>query len=601
MILLANLKSKFTKWKFRYLLNKYRNKMDRSYLTEKVKRKAYFAKHPTSKTNVFIRGLLAILAICMLQQNSIANELNTDYCAPADANLAASKFLCTSGDIVVAGLSTTNPPPAFCVAGETVNLDLVAELGGSTNGRRYDIGLYFLKSTSDPSIINPIINDANATCSFVAAPLTSPFIDAPINPNGTDSTKGSDFDVVGDVIGQGTGDGQLPLSWTAGFITVACAPNGIGGVSVETFIDYSQTQDSIGTNPYIPDAGSKCGSTVSQVPMGVLGSLVVKKQALTDDGSTFNFTYINTNVPSSSPTPSPASPFGLLHNGSSDPIYVDIGATNGTISVTEAVPAQYLLTGVACVDTLDATNTVTPTVTSTGFSVDITGASPQVTCTVTNVLKPTVEVEKIWVEANVGDTVSITSGGGTNNVLFLPVADTASETDVDSTLYIQTNGDIITLTESFNSGSATNYNINLNCVNATAGGTDVSGVSTTSSSFTVANQDEITCSYTNTQKAVDLRISKTVNDPTPNIGETITFSLLVENLGPATATDVLITDIIPAGFTYVSGSMTGISPAVAGITPDESSPAGTGLTWTIASLAKDASSTLTFKVVMKAP
>lgn len=104
---------------------------------------------------------------------------------------------------------------------------------------------------------------------------------------------------------------------------------------------------------------------------------------------------------------------------------------------------------------------------------------------------------------------------------------------------------------------------------------------------------------------VDLAITKTVNDTTPNIEDTLTFSLLVENRGPDIATDVLVTDIVPTGFTYVTGSMTGISPAVAGITPDESSPAGTGLQWMINSLtaasAAGSSTTLTFQAVVEAP
>lgn len=124
--------------------------------------------------------------------------------------------------------------------------------------------------------------------------------------------------------------------------------------------------------------------------------------------------------------------------------------------------------------------------------------------------------------------------------------------------------------------------------------------------------NEITTSVSSNQVttpvavAVNLTVSKTVNNPSPNAGDTITFSLLVENLGPGTAIDVLVTDIIPLGFTYVAGSMTGISPTVANITADESTPTtGSGLRWTVSTLsaapAADSSTVLTFQAVVNTP
>ncbi|HEY9808007.1 MAG TPA: DUF11 domain-containing protein [Halomicronema sp.] len=52
----------------------------------------------------------------------------------------------------------------------------------------------------------------------------------------------------------------------------------------------------------------------------------------------------------------------------------------------------------------------------------------------------------------------------------------------------------------------------------------------------------------------DLRLSKTVNNNTPAIGENINFTLTVTNDGPATATNVQITDTLPPGLTFVSAS-----------------------------------------------
>jgi uncharacterized repeat protein (TIGR01451 family) len=50
----------------------------------------------------------------------------------------------------------------------------------------------------------------------------------------------------------------------------------------------------------------------------------------------------------------------------------------------------------------------------------------------------------------------------------------------------------------------------------------------------------------------DLFVSKTVSDPTPNVGDTITFTVTLSDLGPDDATSVLVTDVLPAGLTLVS-------------------------------------------------
>ena len=49
-------------------------------------------------------------------------------------------------------------------------------------------------------------------------------------------------------------------------------------------------------------------------------------------------------------------------------------------------------------------------------------------------------------------------------------------------------------------------------------------------------------------EVVDLALSKIVSDPTPNVGETIRFSLELTNQGPSTATGVIVQDELPDGF-----------------------------------------------------
>ena len=45
--------------------------------------------------------------------------------------------------------------------------------------------------------------------------------------------------------------------------------------------------------------------------------------------------------------------------------------------------------------------------------------------------------------------------------------------------------------------------------------------------------------------------------PTPNEGATVTYTVQLTNNGPNAATNVVVTDIVPAGLTYVGASITG--------------------------------------------
>ena len=77
----------------------------------------------------------------------------------------------------------------------------------------------------------------------------------------------------------------------------------------------------------------------------------------------------------------------------------------------------------------------------------------------------------------------------------------------------------------------------------------------------------------------DLVTGKTVNNGTPDEGDTIIYTLTLTNNGPAQATNLSITDQLPAGVTYVSDDGAGAYVS------------GTGL-WTIGTLNNGATATL---------
>ncbi|WP_299902600.1 gliding motility-associated C-terminal domain-containing protein, partial [uncultured Aquimarina sp.] len=78
---------------------------------------------------------------------------------------------------------------------------------------------------------------------------------------------------------------------------------------------------------------------------------------------------------------------------------------------------------------------------------------------------------------------------------------------------------------------------------------------------------------------VDLVVAKIVDNPTPDEGSNVTYTITVTNNGPAQATNVVLTDVLPAGVTYVSD--TGAGAYVS----------GTGL-WTIGTINSGANATI---------
>ena len=85
----------------------------------------------------------------------------------------------------------------------------------------------------------------------------------------------------------------------------------------------------------------------------------------------------------------------------------------------------------------------------------------------------------------------------------------------------------------------------------------------------------------------DLEVTKSVNNATPGEGDSVTYTVTVDNNGPDDATGVEVTDALPTGVTYSSDSAGG------------SYNSGTGV-WTVGSLADAASATLTIVAAVDA-
>jgi len=81
----------------------------------------------------------------------------------------------------------------------------------------------------------------------------------------------------------------------------------------------------------------------------------------------------------------------------------------------------------------------------------------------------------------------------------------------------------------------------------------------------------------------DLDITKTVSNSEPQIGETIDFLIQVTNHGPASSTGIVVTDVLPSGYTYISS------------VPDQGNYDPKSGKWSVGALENGSSAVLTVK------
>lgn len=82
-------------------------------------------------------------------------------------------------------------------------------------------------------------------------------------------------------------------------------------------------------------------------------------------------------------------------------------------------------------------------------------------------------------------------------------------------------------------------------------------------SDTTNNSDTATTAVT---PEFDVTLTKTADDTTPAPGSNVTYTIDLTNSGPSTATGVVLTDDVPSGMTFVSGTIEGQAATVSGST-----------------------------------
>lgn len=93
----------------------------------------------------------------------------------------------------------------------------------------------------------------------------------------------------------------------------------------------------------------------------------------------------------------------------------------------------------------------------------------------------------------------------------------------------------------------------------------------------------------NAAPAADVRIEIDVNNTAPNVGQTVTFTVVATNGGPNTVTNLLVRDLLPAGLTFVSA------------TPTQGSYDPVSGNWTVGTIApNNATATMTLQALVTA-
>ena len=103
-----------------------------------------------------------------------------------------------------------------------------------------------------------------------------------------------------------------------------------------------------------------------------------------------------------------------------------------------------------------------------------------------------------------------------------------------------------------------------------------------------SEDDEDAASVT-TPPAADLELTKAVSDSSPNVGDTVTYTITVSNSGPDNATGVAVVDTFPAGLSGVSNISNG------------GTLSGSTITWSGLAIADGGSLDLTYDAVVDAP
>ncbi|MDI6051349.1 DUF11 domain-containing protein, partial [Flavobacterium sp. XS2P24] len=244
--------------------------------------------------------------------------------------------------------------------------------------------------------------------------------------------------------------------------------------------------------------------------------------------------------------------------------------------------------------TVNATGSYANTATITANEADPTPGNNTATSTPVPVPQSNVGITKTSSNAtpNVGSNVTFTltasnagpsSATGTNVTDVLPAGYTFVSATASTGTY--TSGTGVWSVGTLANGASATLNITAT-VNATGSYANTATIAANEADPTPGNNTATSTPVPVPQSNVS--VAKTVDNPTPNVGSNVIFTLTASNAGPSSATGVSVTDALPAGYTFVS------STASTG-----TYTSGTGV-WSVGTLANGASATLNITATVNA-
>jgi uncharacterized repeat protein (TIGR01451 family) len=252
-------------------------------------------------------------------------------------------------------------------------------------------------------------------------------------------------------------------------------------------------------------------------------------------------------------------------------------------TITQTIPLNYTLTAASC-SGLGAGGTAIPDLVAGTITLNAaaTVGGTNIACSFTNTKIPSLPTIKINTISNGGVTAfpySGDNGYGSDTVTTLTSG--VGVGGVTKTLAVASTS--TTITEAIPPGYVLTA---ANCTGLGAGGTattDLLAGTIILDAAATAMSSDILCTYTNqAQTNLVTVVTLTSGNPTPTEGDTVSYLVKVTNNGPLDATNVLLTDQLPAGFT---------ATVTNGTVDTGSYVAATGV-WSIGNLNSGTSATL---------
>ncbi len=361
---------------------------------------------------------------------------------------------------------------------------------------------------------------------------TDPATVTVVAPNFAKSVFSTSFADTG--TGQFTGAPDLAIGERIVFRMVAQIPEGVSPITI--------------TDP-LPNAMSVISSRVVRIGANLSGLALAVGDPGAVAGSTVTFTFGTlTNAPD-----------GV--NTAADEIEVEIEArlldnaanNNGNLK-TNTATLNFGIGTVTSSVTMDVVEPVlTVLKTFTPPTVTAGGAGGAFTITVTNT--GNANAHEVTMTDTINALLNVTSitvnlAGAPGTTLLADNSTTGSPADVDMSFDRLNIGGSIVVTVNYTvAASVTPQSV----VNTGITTYDDLPTSSPDNAFdrnsTASDPDTLTI-----VRSADLQIVKTVNDSTVYEGDTVTFTLAIQNNGPSDASNVVVTDTLPAGLTFVNAA-----------------------------------------------